>query len=220
MCRRCSGNQLQLTLHLSGPAPEPLVFTIDKPARISLDLPNTTLALPSRRIDVGSGGVDTVLAAEANGRSRVVLNLDQQMPYQTRVSGNDIVVLVGAAPPAVPPRRNSAAAGTPAAHAAVAAAASTGRAIKSIDFRRSETGGGRLIVRLSDPRTPIDLKQQGSQILVDFAGTDLPKNLTRRYDTHGLRHTGHRLRCRARQRRYPHRDRRQRRFRTARLPVG
>ena len=68
-----SGKQLQLTLHLSGPAPEPLTFTIDKPARISLDLPNTALALPSRRIDVGSAGVDTVLAAEANGRTRVVL---------------------------------------------------------------------------------------------------------------------------------------------------
>src|ERR1700722_12529667 len=92
-----SSNQLQVTLHLSGPAPEPLAFTIDKPARISLDLPNTTLALHSRRIDVGSGGVDTVLAAEANGRTRVVLNLDQQMPYQTHVAGNDIVVLVGAA---------------------------------------------------------------------------------------------------------------------------
>jgi type IV pilus assembly protein PilQ len=177
-----SGNQLQLTLHLSGPAPEPLSFTIDKPARISLDLPNTTLALPSRRIDVGSVGVDTVLAAEANGRTRIVLNLDQQMPYQTRVSGNDIVVLVGAASGAPAVARNSAAA-APATHTAAASPAMTGRAIKSIDFRRSETGGGRLVVRLSDPRTPIDLKQQGSQILVDFAGTDLPKNLTRRYDT-------------------------------------
>ncbi|HXN11211.1 MAG TPA: AMIN domain-containing protein, partial [Steroidobacteraceae bacterium] len=49
--QKLTGNQVQLTLHLSGPAPEPLAFTIDKPARISLDLPNTTLALPSRRID-------------------------------------------------------------------------------------------------------------------------------------------------------------------------
>jgi type IV pilus assembly protein PilQ len=175
-----SGNLLQLTLHLSGPAPEPLAFTIDKPARISLDLPNTALALPSRRIDVGSAGVDTVLAAEANGRTRIVLNLDTALPYQTRVSGNDIVVLVGASTDAHAAKSAPAAA----AHAtAVAAGTSSGRAIKSIDFRRSETGGGRLIVRLSDPRTPIDLKQQGSQILVDFAGTDLPKNLTRRYDT-------------------------------------
>ncbi|MGC2461306.1 MAG: type IV pilus secretin PilQ family protein, partial [Steroidobacteraceae bacterium] len=74
--------------------------------------------------------------------------------------------------------------GAAAPHAGAAVAgASSNRAIKSIDFRRSEVGGGRLIVRLSDPRTPIDLKQQGSQILVDFAGTDLPKALTRRYDT-------------------------------------
>jgi type IV pilus assembly protein PilQ len=176
-----SSNQLQLTLHLTGPAPEPLAFTIDKPARISLDLPNTTLALPSRRIDVGSVGVDTVLAAEANGRTRIVLNLDRQLPYQTRVAGNDIVVLVGAVSAAQAGAKSSGAA--TASAAAAAPGPSSTRAIKSIDFRRSETGGGRLVVRLSDPRTPIDLKQQGSQILVDFAGTDLPKNLTRRYDT-------------------------------------
>ena len=176
-----SGNQLQLTLHLAGPAPEPLAFTIDKPARISLDLPNTSLALASRRIDVGSAGVDSVLAAEANGRTRIVLNLDQQLPYQTRVSGNDIVVLVGAVSDTHAGARTS---GAASAHAAAAAAgASAARAIKSIDFRRSETGAGRLVVRLSDPRTPIDLKQQGSQILVQFAGTELPKALTRRYDT-------------------------------------
>src|ERR1700690_4359885 len=72
--QKLTGIEVQLTRHLPGPAPEPLAFTIDKPARISLDLPNTTLALPSRRIDVGSNGVDTIIAAESNGRSRVVLN--------------------------------------------------------------------------------------------------------------------------------------------------
>ena len=172
-----SGNQTQLTLHLSGPAPEPLVFTIDKPARLSLDLPNTSLSLPSRRIDVGSGGIDTVLAAEANGRSRVVLNLDQQMPYQTTVNGNDIVVLIGAGAKGV---KSAATASSSTPGAAMAAG---GRSIRNIDFRRSDTGAGRLIVRLSDPRTPIDLKQQGSQILITFAGTELPKKLSRRYDT-------------------------------------
>ena len=176
--QKLSGNQMQVTLHLSGPAPEPLAFTIDKPARISLDLPNTGLALSSRRVDVGTGGIDTVLAAEANGRSRVVLNLDQQMPYQTHVTGNDIVVLIGTAVDMhAAPKAASAGATAP------AMAAGGSRAIRSIDFRRSETGAGRLIVRLSDPRTPINLRQQGSQILIDFTGADLPKNLMRRYDT-------------------------------------
>src|ERR1700728_2079449 len=90
-----SGQQVQLKLHLSGPAPEPLPFTIDKPARIAFDLPNTTLALPSRRIDVRSGGVDTVLAAEANGRSRLVVNVDSLLPYTTEVDGNNIIVTLG-----------------------------------------------------------------------------------------------------------------------------
>jgi type IV pilus assembly protein PilQ len=168
------GKQVQLTLHLSGPAPEPLAFTIDKPARISLDLPNTGLALSSRRIDVRQGGIDTVLAAEADGRSRIVLNLDQLQPYTTRVQGNDVIVTVGAAAPS---------GGTAVAASSAAAAPMSGRSIRSIDFRRGEGGIGRLIVKLSDPRTPVSLKQQGNQILIDFSGTDLPKSLQRRYDT-------------------------------------
>src|SRR6188768_3094743 len=87
---------LQLVLTTSGPAPQPVSFTIDNPARISLDLPATGLAVAQRRIDVRSGGLDSVLAAEsADGRSRLVLNLDRQMPYQTRVDGNRIYVLLG-----------------------------------------------------------------------------------------------------------------------------
>src|SRR4051812_27067596 len=92
-----AGQQLQLTLHRSAPPSEPVAFTIDNPARISLDLANTALALPSRRVDVRSGGVDSILAAEASGRTRLVLNLDRLLPYTTRVQGNDVIVLIGGA---------------------------------------------------------------------------------------------------------------------------
>ncbi len=171
------GKQVQLTMHMSGPAPEPMSFTIDKPARISLDLPGVTLALPSHRIDVASAGVDTVLAAEASGRTRIVLNLDALQPYQTRVSGNDLIVTVGAGPVT-----EAAAASAPAAASDSGAAAGGAREIRSIDFRRGEGGVGRLVVRLSDPRTPINLTQQGSQIIVNFSDAALPKKLARRYD--------------------------------------
>jgi len=97
------GQQLQLTMRLSGPATEPLSFTIDNPARISFDLPNTELALPSRRIDVKAAGLDTILAAEAKDRTRLVLNLDRLVPYQTRLDGNNIVVTIGAANPTAGP---------------------------------------------------------------------------------------------------------------------
>ncbi len=172
-----SGQQVQLKLHLSGPAPEPLPFTIDKPARIALDLPNTTLALASRRIDVHSGGVDSVLAAEANGRTRLVVNVDSLLPYTTKVQGNDIILTLG--------QQLRDAAG---AAVAVSRAAGSGgsapveRTIKTIDFRRGSDGTGRVIVQLSDPRTPVNVRQEGNQVVVDFAGTLMPKNLMRRYD--------------------------------------
>src|SRR3954463_1956740 len=115
-----SGQQLQLTLHHSAPPSEPVAFTIDNPARISLDLANTALALPSRRVDVRAGGVDSILAAEASGRTRLVLNLDRLLPYTTRIAGNDIIMLVGAAAsPAAAVAVSTGAAGSPSAsHAA------------------------------------------------------------------------------------------------------
>src|SRR6202161_1666004 len=171
-----SGQQVQLKLHMSGPAPKPLPFTIDKPARIAFDLPNTTLALASRRFDVRSGGVDTVLAAEANGRARLVVHVENLMPYTTKVDGNNIIVTLGQQPGAdvgkpVTARASSSSAGTP-----------TERAIRTIDFRRGSDGTGRVIVQLTDPRTPVNVRQEGQQIVVDFAGTVMPKNLMRRYD--------------------------------------
>src|SRR5882762_4608188 len=172
-----SGQQVQLKLHLSGPAPEPLPFTIDKPARIAFDLPNTTLGLASRRIDVRSGGVDSVLAAEANGRTRLVVNVDSLLPYTTEVDGNTIIITLGNQPGAAlaklgePPRAGS---GQP--------AAAVGRTIRTIDFRRGSDGTGRVVVQLTDPRTPVNVRQEGNQVVVDFAGTLLPKNLMRRYD--------------------------------------
>jgi type IV pilus assembly protein PilQ len=173
------GKQVQLTLHLSGPAPEPMSFTIDKPARISLDLPGTSLALSSRRIDVNSAGLDSVLAAEANGRARVVLNLESMQPYKTRVSGNDIIVTVGAnvGEAAAPATAVAASAAAPAVMPAAGA-----RDIRSIDFRRGDGGVGRLIVKLSDPRTQINLSQQGSQIIVNFSDAGVARKLARRYD--------------------------------------
>src|ERR1700730_6211664 len=89
------GQQLQLTLHLSGTRPQPLSSPIDNPARISFDLPNTTLALPSRRIDVHASGLDTILAARTKDRTRRVLNLDNLVPYDTRVDGSNIIVMLG-----------------------------------------------------------------------------------------------------------------------------
>ena len=170
------GQQLQLTLRLSGPAPQPLSFTIDNPARISFDLPNTTLALPSRRIDVHASGLDTILAAETKDRTRLVLNLDKLVPYDTRVDGSNIIVMLGVS-------AARASAGAAPSGTAVAASGGSGvRELRSIDFRRGTDGAGRVIVKLSDPHIHVNLHQVGNQVVVDFSDASVPANLTRRYD--------------------------------------
>jgi type IV pilus assembly protein PilQ len=171
------GQRLELRLRLDGPAPEPMTFTIDDPARIAVDLPNTTLALPSRRQDVNLGPLTTILAAEANGRTRLVLNMSSLTPYATRVSGDSVYIEIGGdaaatftAQPAGP-----AAGGQP-------GAATAARGINNIDFRRGADGAGQVLVELNDPRTTVDVRQEGGRIIVDFANTTLPQELLRRLD--------------------------------------
>jgi type IV pilus assembly protein PilQ len=178
--RALPGNRIELRLETSGAAPEPLAFTIDEPARIAIDLRNTVLGLKKRRKDVGIGALDTILAAEANGRTRVVLNLDVNVGYQTRVDGNSIVVTLdsaqgsGTAPAAV--------VATAASGSSAIRSTESGRSIESIDFRRTETGAGRLIVELSDVGTAVDVSRTANQVILSFSGTELPSSLMKRLD--------------------------------------
>jgi len=179
-----AGNKVELTLRLSDSAPTPLTFTVDNPARIALDLPDTSVAMASRRVDVKQGVVDTVNVAEANGRTRVVLNVDNLVPYETRVSGNTIVVSVGGA------AGRAASSGTAVSTAAAAATQTTrsaapisgSRSVNNIDFRRGADGSGRVVVELTDAKVPADLRQEGGKIVVNFAKTSLPENLMQRLD--------------------------------------
>ncbi|MDH3401243.1 MAG: type IV pilus secretin PilQ, partial [Chromatiales bacterium] len=175
------GDEVELEFKLSGPAPEPMSFTIDSPARISMDLSDTSLALASRRTNVGMGAVGSVVAAEANGRTRVVVNLSSMVPYETRVVGSSVFVRVGSNASAGSQVAFSGGtqASRPATSSRVAAA---GRSISDIDFRRGEDGAGRLLITLTDPGTVIDLREQGDQIIVELADINLPKELMRRMD--------------------------------------
>ena len=169
------GNQLEVKLVLDGPAPQPVTFTIDNPARLAVDLPGTAVALQSRRIDVKSGGVDSIVAAEASGRTRVVFNLDSLQPYSTRTEGNNVFVSLGRS------AGNEAAAAT-VSTATPASAAPGAFAIEKVDFRRGTDGAGRIIVRTSDPRVQASVRQEGGRTVVDFPRTSVAPEAARRYD--------------------------------------
>jgi type IV pilus assembly protein PilQ len=177
------GRRLEIRLQLNQAAPEPMSFSIDDPARIAIDLPDTALALASRRQDVNQGPVSTILTAEANGRTRVVLNMNAMSPYETRVAGDSVYITIGQAPGAAPAPAFAAAA--PAQQAAAAsrpAQAQGSRRIDNVDFRRGPNGAGQVLVELSDPKTTVDVREEGGRIVVVFQNTALPTELARRLD--------------------------------------
>ncbi|MEM7806443.1 MAG: AMIN domain-containing protein, partial [Pseudomonadota bacterium] len=169
---------IELRLIMRESAPEPLTFTIDSPARIVLDIPDTALEMGTRRQQIDLGPLDTVLMAEAGGRTRAVLNLSQLVEYETRVAGNAIVVtLAGGATGA-----STGATTFTSAPSSSQPDYSGPRAIDNVDFRRTRDGGGRIVVSLTDPSTPVDIRQEGGRVVALFKGTQLPDDLLRRLD--------------------------------------
>jgi type IV pilus assembly protein PilQ len=166
------GNKVLVTLTLSKPAPQPLTFTIDNPARIALDFPNTSNALAQRNQDIGIGMAQSLTSVEAQGRTRVVVNLTEMVPYEAHTEGNRVLLTIQSAGSSL----------STAAATAAAAAGEGAKRIDNIDFRRGETGEGRIIVTLSDPSIPVDMKQETGKVVVDFYRALLPEELERRLD--------------------------------------
>ncbi len=174
--------RVQVTLTLAKEATKkPISFTIDNPARIALDLPNTLNRLAKRRQNIGVGMARSITAIEAKGRTRIVLNLEKMVPYDTKVSGNKIVLTLGSS-------TTSSVAGSSGTDTtsigssmqAKSSASPTG--ITNVDFRRGEKGEGRIIVSLSDPSTAVDMREESGNIIIEFLNTSLPQNLERRLD--------------------------------------
>lgn len=96
------GDRVLLTLNLSGPAPQPVVFSVADPARLSIDLPDTRVAMRERHTKIDFGNTQAVTIAQAAMRSRVVVELTQMAPYNVRAEGNRILVQIGSGPGDVP----------------------------------------------------------------------------------------------------------------------
>ncbi len=169
------GNKVQITMKLKQSASIPASFTIDNPARIAFDLPATKSELAKRSQPIGIGPAKSITAVEVKGRTRVVLNLFEMVPYETRAEGDQIVVVLGNS------GMSTASASTPVMPTASTASAGE-RAVTDVDFRRGDQGEGRVIITLSDPAIPVDMSQEAGKIILEMSNTILPEALIRRLD--------------------------------------
>jgi len=177
------GERLEVTMQFDGPPPEPTGYTIERPARIAVDLKETRSGLNQRSIPLGTGNTQSVTVVETKDRTRLIFNLVELVPHETVRSDNALVMTIGA---------EMAVEGgvTPAAQTEEMASASqpsrvmrpSGNAIAGVDFRRNKGGEGRVIVDLGSPTAEVNLAEQAGRIRLTMPDLEVPEELRRSLD--------------------------------------
>lgn len=175
-----SGDVTEVRLDFDGQPPEITGYTIEKPARIAIDLPNTQSALTTKRHDIGLGNTRSATLVSAKDRSRLVINLTRAVGYTTQVSGNTLILRIGQKSEVQPVVSNSAVAQGSEATSPVSLDANA--RVVNVDFRRGELGEGQIQIMLSDPKASANITREGKRIVAELANVQLPENLSRRLD--------------------------------------
>jgi type IV pilus assembly protein PilQ len=184
-----AGNRLQIRFRLSEmPKEPPSSFTINEPARIVLDFLGTRNGLDQRQQAINVGVADKISVLEGADRTRASLNLARLVPYTVQVQGSAVVLTLenaGAAAaktPSVTPVTAVKAAAASAPRTDASGPVTTVRNVSDVSFKRGPGGQGVITVKLSNPAIPVDVRQEGNQIIADFQGATLKRGQERRLD--------------------------------------
>lgn len=151
----------------------PSHFSIANPARLVFDLPDTGSSLGYATKAINEGGLRSFNVIEAGDRSRLVLNLDKLLRFETRLEGKSLFITL---------MEEGAAAETVAVQHFAGNDRQEKQGIRDIQFRRGKDGAGIVVVDLTASDTGIDINQKGARLQVLFKKTQLPESLRRRLD--------------------------------------
>lgn len=169
------GEQVFIRLKLDKSlAKAPTSFATLAPARIVLDLPDTTNATATIRKTVDMGEIRHIDIVQAGTRTRIVINLKRPVNHTTQLVDQEAQVLIGGATQPVASTTSSA--------NKAASLALERNAVLDIDFRRGDEGAGRVIIDLAREQSAIDVRRQGLGIVIDLMKSTLPDLLKRRLD--------------------------------------
>ncbi|ADP96242.1 type IV pilus secretin PilQ [Marinobacter adhaerens] len=171
------GERLEVTLQFDGAPPEPSGYTIERPARIAVDLRDTTSGLDSRSVPLGSGNAQSMTVVETKDRTRLIFNLVELVPYDTVRSGNSLIMTIGGQSEGV-----VASPSTSVSQSSGTTSAAPSDALAGVDFRRGKDGEGRVLVDLGSSSTPVDLTERAGRIRLTMDGISVPADLRRRLD--------------------------------------
>ncbi len=165
-----------VTITMDKPVALPASFAVNTPPRIAFDFINVSNQSGKSSLVVNSSAIKSINLAEGTGRTRLVLSLVRTATYETKAEGNKLQISVDAASVAATPAVNTS------SQFSENKTLGTKESLKNVDFRRGKDGEGRVVVDMSNPNIGIDIRQQGKNLIVEFAKTAIPRNLERRMD--------------------------------------
>lgn len=172
------GSRFEIQLEFDGEPPEPKTYTIEKPARISMDFPSTSSDLKQKKFSLPYGNATGVVVLEAGERTRMIVNLVKLVPHNVQRIGNSLVIEVGneGANEFLKPISD------PYTLAKKEEVSDQRSRIDDLEFQRSPDGEGRLLLTLSDPDVDVNVFSEGGVVKVEFLDTAAATDVLRRYD--------------------------------------
>ncbi len=164
-----------ITLSTSGAEPVVSIFATDSPARIVLDMADTTSSADATPVRVAAGAVDAFSTLSAGGRTRMLVDLNRDSEFDYTVAPNRVTLTVGG-------QATVAAASPTSASADEAARALASYEVEAVDFRRGEEGQSRIIVAMDGEGASVAVNASAGQLTVDLYSTELPDDLNQVLD--------------------------------------
>lgn len=177
------GGQFEIKLGAASGLPEPKSYAIDSPARIVLEFEDTSSALDKKKYPLAFDNAQSVVVLSAGGKTRLIVNLQDPVGFETFQDKDGLRLLIGASTTASLAENMDASSFELSSKTMSASVdAESGRAITGVDFRRGEHGEGLVSIGLADANTTVDVSQVGQNIVLNFYRTGLPETLNRKLD--------------------------------------
>ena len=159
-----------LRFGLSKPiAGQPEIFRISSPERLVFDLKGTVNGTGAKAHPIQAGPVNSVNMGQTDKLVRVVVGLNKSSTYRIANEGGEMVLYL------------SDSKGPEVTHFSEGDR-TRDHAISNIDFRRGPAGEGRVLFDMSDNNVGIDIRQQGTKLVVDFKDARVADQLARRWN--------------------------------------
>lgn len=179
-CTVSSSQNVQVTLQFSAPVQLPKSFSTQQPPRVILDFFDVDKSIVSANQTVNRGFLSTINTISADGRTRVMLNLQQDARYKVATQGNQVIVTLLSNYQPTTSKKSTSIAVAPTKASNYSSSAS--HYIKGVDFKRNTSGGGDVVIDLSDPDVVINVNQENNVVNVDLNNTSASGTLQRRLD--------------------------------------